>query len=96
MKSRLAELEKQVRQLSGNGTCKNCWGELFAVLLKDREDEGPRLQPRDADRLTPDVRCRGCGRAAEPLLLVTALSASLADDRMLGIAAETTNAGSSP
>ena len=31
------------------------------ALLEDRADEGPRLQPGEADRLTPDLHFWGCG-----------------------------------
>jgi hypothetical protein len=79
MNARLARLERHLRHFTG-GTCTTCCGDPFAVFEQDAAG-GPRLRPGQEGRLTPNLRCRGCGRVvARRVLLVFNVPASLPGD----------------
>lgn len=85
MKPRLARLEKQLLQIN-SGPCTFCWGQPLAVLVETLEEDPHdagfrqavplRLRVDADDRLTQDLSCRRCGKAARQVRIITGLTAA--------------------
>ena len=78
-KQRLAKLERALKDFCAR-PCTFCWGDPFAALREEWEDDpdGPgfrrgsrTLLEEDLRRITDDLRCRRCGAKAKVFLLQT-------------------------